>query len=242
MKKKNIVILLTSSISVKDIPFVKRNDYKKRKQDYIYSLNKLLKTTKLPIVFCENTGTLLDLQNQNSKNNKYDNLEIITFNDNEGAKTKGKGYSELKIIDYAIKNSKFITDESFIIKITGRYHVKNIDSYLLWLNSVELPFINLNFINFMKLSDSRFFGFKLDFFRSYLAKFGEEIDDFNNYFFEHALRDATLRSMLDGNLWLPLPFYPVIEGYSGTSNFKLTAPIYKNWKRKFYYKIFLKQL
>lgn len=237
----NIIILLTASIEVKGVPFVERNNYVDRKIDYSYSINKWMKNKNLKIIFCENTGSDLDFVHKLNEKNNLNLLEILSYNDNEDAKIKGKGFSEMKMINYVFNNSKIIDENSFIIKITGRYYLKNIKSYLSILSTQNLPFINVNFIKQMDMADSRIFGFRKIFFEQYLLKYSDRIDDNKNYFFEHALRDAILQSMLEGHFRRPLPVLPIFDGYSGTTGEKLTVPFYKAWKRKLFYKIYLQE-
>lgn len=42
----------------------------------------------------------------------------------------GKGYGELQIIKYAVEHSELLEKCDFIVKITGRYLVENIDTFL----------------------------------------------------------------------------------------------------------------
>lgn len=235
----NIIILLTASIKVKGVPFVERNKYDDRIKDYSCSIHKWMRNKNLKIIFCENTGADLDFVYQTKEKNNLNILEILSYNDNEDAKIKGKGFSELKMINYVLKNSKIIDENSFIIKVTGRFYIKNIKSYLLALSKQNLPFVNVNFLKQMSMADSRFFGFHKNFFEQYLLKYSNKVDDNKNYFFEHALRDATLQSMLEGHFIKPLPILPLFDGYFGTTGEKLTVPFYKAWKRKLFYKIYL---
>lgn len=238
MNNKKIVVLLTASIMVNNVPFVTRKDTKLRAKDYEDSLKKWA-NIDVPIIFCENTGTSLEFLYKVQSNYNMNNLEFISFNGNQEAKSRGKGYGELKIIDYAIKNSKFIFDDSFVIKVTGRFYLKNIDNYIKWLYKIDEPFVNVNFIKNMKLAESRVFGFQVDFFKRYLYKYQHRINDFENYFFEHALRDATLEAILDGNLRLPLPIFPVLVGYSGTFGSKVKISFFKILYNKLKYNISL---
>lgn len=131
-------ILLTACVYPNGMSKTILQDRNIREKQYITALDFYLTKTKLPIVLVENTNYILD--------KKYDTyiksgrLEYLTFSGNDYDKSKGKGYGEALIILHAIENSKIIKNTKYIIKITGRVIVSNINriakSPLYFLNNL----------------------------------------------------------------------------------------------------------
>lgn len=126
--KDKVVILLTATIDPRGMGLTKLTNPVTRENQYLDALEFYLNETKLKIVFCENTGT--NIYNKINSAEKDSRLEYLTFQGNNYDKSKGKGYGEAKIISYALKNSKFLEDCIYIIKITGRIKVLNINDYI----------------------------------------------------------------------------------------------------------------
>lgn len=119
-----IAILLTASVYPKGMANTLLSDPDERRRQYEDALDYYLVATNVPIVFCENT--LCDL----SVNYRFyidkGRLEFITFDGNNYDKGKGKGYGEAQIIIRAIEQSKILKQSHYVVKITGRVKVKNI--------------------------------------------------------------------------------------------------------------------
>jgi hypothetical protein len=130
-----ITILLTSTVNVQNKEALFQINKKSRINTYLKSVKKWLDDTTLNIVLVENSGYLfLEL---NEYLIKYkDRFEIISFKENslKNAKylknNKSKGASEIFAINYAYYNSKILKNSIFIIKITGRYFIKELELYL----------------------------------------------------------------------------------------------------------------
>lgn len=123
-----------------------------RKSQYLEAIDFYLKETEYNIVFCENTGTNIFDEIQSKV--KFSRLEYITFNGNDYDKQRGKGYGEAKIIQYAIRNSKYLQRCNSIIKITGRVKILNMNELATIImrkervdNVVALEFLKKNWAN-----------------------------------------------------------------------------------------------
>lgn len=227
MDEKNYCVLLTASINPIGVSFLKRNDCQQRENDYIISLSNWLKHKKTKIVFCENSGYDLSKIKNTIENSGHTNLEILQFCGNEKAATLGKGYSEVIIIEYALANSRAINDSTYILKVSGRNYIENFYQYEKWLDNKKEAFINVNLSKNLSFADSRFFGFKKEFFQRYLLEYKKYINDFENVFIEHALANATLQAIIDGNIWEPLPYLPRLNGFSGSSGYKIRQQFHR---------------
>jgi hypothetical protein len=97
---------------------------------------------------------------------KYkDRFEIISFRENELEQAKylendvSKGASEIFAIEYAFLNSKWISKSNFVIKITGRFFIPGLESFLKNINMNEYHVLHQDDIN-----DCQMVGVKIDYF------------------------------------------------------------------------------
>jgi len=129
-----VVIILTTTVNVQDKCYLYQMNPLERLNDYLKSIGNWIQKTSLKIIVVENSGYPF---NQFKNDNRF---EIISFDESqlpEAGYLKGnssKGASELFSINYAIKNSKLITPDDFIIKITGRYFIPEFEEYLSKIN------------------------------------------------------------------------------------------------------------
>jgi len=216
-RKANICILLTATIDPKGIVFLKRNNPMARENDYIKSIKRWMEIQQLSIVFCENSGYDIDKIKNVIKNVK-NNIEILQFKGQNFPREFGKGYGESMIIDYAIKHSKLIKNSDYVIKVTGRYFIENIEKIATILVKGSDIYIMADLKKNLSWADSRIFAFKSSFIIEYFSKFQNILNDSKGFYLEHALARASLRAISDGYKWVPLPSKPIIIGYSGTSD------------------------
>jgi len=132
----NTIIFLTSTVNVnKKKSFIYQIDKNERLDTYLKSVLQWLQKTNFKIVLIENSGYKFDELN-NEKELYKDRFEVITFNEYDYSKNlinnSSKGASEIFAINYAFKNSKLIKkyDINFIIKITARYFIYELEDYL----------------------------------------------------------------------------------------------------------------
>lgn len=211
-------------------------DVEKRKEHYIESLRYWKKIPEIQIVFVENSNT--NIKSEVADFTDIDKFEFLTFDGNEYNKSLGKGYGELKCIEYAVLHSKFISEATFIFKVTGRYKVLNFNTFL--ENFRKEPNIDL-LIDFklnLTFSDSRFFGFTKKFVKDYLMRFESIVNDSEGIYFENILIKAALIAISDGYVYRPLYALPRISGYSGSLGVRYNSS-YLHWLRhkvKYYLK------
>lgn len=215
---KRITVLLTATIDPKDVIFVKRNDALVREKDYINAIKKWLEKKDFSIVFCENSGYKMDKLKSMIKNFPKMETEVLQFNGQDFPKELGKGYGELLIIKYAIQHSKLIRHSDYIIKVSGRYFIKNIEKIRSALLKDSDVYLMADLKRNLTSGDSRVFAFKPSFALNYLSKFQDLINDSKGFYIEHALARAALHAISDGYKWMPLPSKPIIVGYAGTSD------------------------
>jgi hypothetical protein len=129
-------IILTSTVNVHhNATFVFQKDSNDRIQTYLSSILKWLYNTNFNIVLVENSGynfNELDEEKQKFK----DRFEVIVFHETKLDEAKfiqnegSKGRHEIFAINYAFNNSKILSLSNFIIKITARYYIPELEEYL----------------------------------------------------------------------------------------------------------------
>ncbi|MCP2619675.1 hypothetical protein NLC35_00260 [Candidatus Aminicenantes bacterium AC-334-K16] len=194
---------------------MKRSDPLIREMDYITALKKWM-LTPFHLVFCENSNYKIDKIRKVSEEYRAQKIEILQFDGQIFPREFGKGYGELLSTKYAIQHSRFIRHSDYIIKVNGRYFIKNIEKIASLLSKDKDIYVMVDLKRNLTIADSRVFAFKTSFFLDYLSKFQDLINDSKGFYFEHALARALLRAVSDGHKWIPLPTKPIIVGYSGT--------------------------
>ena len=178
----------------------------------------------MPILFVENSGT--DISNTFQHEINEGRLEIVTFNGNHYDKNLGKGFGEMLIIEKALKDSRLLKDAHFIYKITGRYKLLNLKSFINQYkenNSIELM-VDLKMQ--LQYSDSRFWGCTSRFLSEILLKYKNEINDSVNLFFEHALCYATHEAISKKYCFASLKYKPRFKGTYATDNKKYQSSLF----------------
>ena len=133
----NTTIILTSTVNVnRNKSHLYQIDPNDRLNTYIKSILQWINNTNFNIVLIENSGYLFE-ELRMKQNNRF---EIITFKENDLPEANylrndiAKGSSEMFSINYAFLNSKIINNSQFIIKITARFFIPELENYLKMYN------------------------------------------------------------------------------------------------------------
>lgn len=242
MKTNSIAILLTATIKPNNMSNTQLQDKEKRQQQYLEAINYYLNKTDLKLIFCENSG--FDIYDNIINSEKKERLEYLTFKGNIFDYSLGKGYGEFQIIQYALKNSVFIKECDYILKITGRLKIINIDKIIKRFNSISGGnnfFIEFTFQNFINTVCFIIPSKQLE---KIFIKRKNIINENKQYYIENFLYD----NLLLVNKINLFEIHPFIEGISGTLNIpynKLTEYSNNLYLRKYrhelYYCSFLKE-
>jgi len=137
----NILIILTCTVNVNyDKFYLYQTDPNERINCYLKSIKQWLEKTNLIICVVENSGyTFPELSEYIEK---YKNrFQIISYVENDLPieklsiiGTHSKGSSEIFAINYAYENTSFRKTTDFIIKITCRYFIAELEQFLLETN------------------------------------------------------------------------------------------------------------
>lgn len=212
--KRYYVILMTACVDPKGMSYTYLVDVNVRKQQYIAALAFYLQRTSLPIVFCENT--LCDFSNLFEDYINVHRLEYITFNGNNFDKSRGKGYGEVEILEYAFNNSYLLKNADLVVKITGRLQCTNINLLLKMNRLMAYPVIQTDHISGKsKMMDSKIVIAPIVFFKNELISRKNMLNDSAGLFFEHIL----FLSVCEQKKYIFIPFViiPNIKGLSGST-------------------------
>jgi hypothetical protein len=212
MYRKDYCILLTGTIKPSIVYSLKRTDPNQRERDYYTAISEWLQF-KIPVVFCENSNYYSVL----IKNLESPYFEFIQYSDSDDLSSRGKGFGEARIMEYAMKKSRIISEHEYIIKVTGRLFIRNIISILKIADNSNFD-VMAPLENKLKWADSRLFIFNKLFYQQYFSKSALKIDDSIGFCFERALACSIHDLLADNRNWEMLPFYPKYKGYSGTYN------------------------
>ncbi|MCX2473182.1 hypothetical protein OQZ33_02440 [Pedobacter sp. MC2016-05] len=212
------LIFLTGCINPDGMSFTKLQNPAVRKQQYIDAINFYLNETDTPILFVENSGT--DISKEFDLLNLQGRLELLTFDGNNFNKNLGKGFGEMQILKYAITHSTLYSSCEHILKITGRYKVLNINSFLTETTFLDSELIKLDIIRSLTICESKFWICKKEFLSLFLLDYHDKLNDSEGYYFEHALLHATFDSIKKGFRYGTLVEYPRFSGVFGTDNTK----------------------
>jgi hypothetical protein len=132
----NTTIILTSTVNVNpDKCYLYQTDKNERIASYLKSILQWLTKTNFNIVLIENSGYSFPELNVEKDRYNY-RFEVITFNEFELEETKylignnSKGASEIFSINYAFLHSNIMKHSVFILKITCRFFIPELEGYL----------------------------------------------------------------------------------------------------------------
>lgn len=226
---RNMILLLTASIAPKQFKnSVRRNDVKTRLEDYKKALKFWLhhKDERITeILFAENSGyDLTEIKQvfelENRYNRKFNIIQKVETLAPEGFHY---GYSELELIDFVFENNPFLSDEDYIIKVTGRLYFPKISKLI----SVCLP-------HYLFVADSRIYNFlgkqnkyilttvfisRVDFYKNYIFNKKEKMKEMKVSLFEKFLVELLYKKNQNILLRFPFNIDPIGIGAHSNKNY-----------------------
>lgn len=216
-----VVLILTATVDVRGVAFMERRDPNIRLNDYKRALSAWLSNADTPpLIFAENSGySTSDLRALVQRENGHGHtIEFLSFDDNDYPRSLGKGLGELRTIRHALDHSHLISDDTFIIKVTGRHYIRNVSDLAncsMRAGDVDV-FCDLR--GNLTWADTRVFCATTHFIREFFLPMENAVDDTGGVTIEHALGRAVHLAMSRGRRWSMLPRAPRIQGVSGTSD------------------------
>jgi hypothetical protein len=225
--KEDIPILITSAINVSADKTALRNS-SDRLTETLKGLQEWLRLPCAPrIVLCDGSGFdlgpfLADLPCETKKR-----VEHLSFtNSVDMVRTRGKGWGEGEIVNFALEHSETLRAASAFAKCTGKLWIPNYVQCVRKFNGVA----SFDFNGRLKprFIDTRFYIVSKDFFFARLANVYKTVQDNQGFYLEHAFLHA-LGDVHPGNYaMLPVPW---IQGTSGSMATRYEQPRLKRLVR-----------
>lgn len=168
------------------------------------------------VVVCDGSGFDLGPYIKNMDTEKIGaNCEVVFFN-NDVAKvrSKGKGYGEGEIVNYALEHSLILREAIVFAKCTGKLWVENFVDCLKRFNGLAAFDFHGKFTP--NQIDTRFYIVNKEFFNLNLAVLHNHVDDSKGFYLEHAYRNGLKNTKLSSYVMTPTPKICGISGSMGT--------------------------
>lgn len=216
----DILVFITATIHCGETPLVKRCDPDQREQDYLRVFRHWLSLDcDADILFCENSNADLSAFHAVAATDAGTERRVrfVSFAGNLGAQKYGKGYGEMEMLRYAFNTFPELKNYRYIVKVSGRYVVKNGSNVVSRIRRMTADLI-CDIHWHLTYGDVRTVAFKPQIALTHLIPFQEEIDDTRGVFLEHVMARCVHRTLAAGGSWAPLPCTPYCDGISGTWN------------------------
>jgi hypothetical protein len=224
--KLDFVLLLTACVQPGSIPSLSRRDPEERLKDYQFSLKHWLSLPRFRnIVFCDNSGSDLAGIHETIRttNPLHKQVEVLSFFGQPERPEFGKGYGEMRIIGHALAHSRFIKETNRVMKVTGRYIVRNAEAIAEAVCKTDGVDVFCDLRRNLSTADSRFFCATPDFLMNYFMPLRGIMNESAGICFEDVLARAVHRAMADGRRWSMLPYAHDLRGIAATANIKVPS-------------------
>jgi len=188
-KNKDIVLLITGCISPDSfVPVLALKDPVERRRQYIKSIKYYIQNTFFKnIVYCDNSGAVADEELKFLADKYQKNFEWLSFvGDSKKCIDCGKGYGEGEIVNYALEHSSIMSQCSFMIKITGRLKVTNLELLLRFAAMDKVQFLPNKTMDRRHYINTRIYMMPIEVYRQCFKDAYLLVDDEKGVFMEHA--------------------------------------------------------
>lgn len=182
-----------------------------------------LEQTNLPIYFLDNSDYNFTTDADFVEFQKNPRFKLLQFSPHPD-KSKGKGHQEFYVLDKFVKEH---FDHDLLIKVTGRYVVKNVAKIL---ENLSAP-LHFDLHRKMKVAITGFFVVEKQIYLDHFYGKYTLVNDPNGKFIEHVIYDEIMSSALKSKNEL-FPYNPVYEGVSGSYGGSLSRNKYKMMVRQ----------
>lgn len=215
-------ICMTATIKPNTV-MVTATDVSERLADYKKCIRFYLDQTNLPIYFLENSDYDLANDPDFKSFQELDRFHLLRFEPHPDTE-RGKGFQEFYTLDRFVENH---LKESVLIKVTGRYIVRNIAELIAHKNSQ----LTIDLHRKMKVAITGFFVVDKAIYMAHFYGKYQFANDPNGTFIEHVLYDEIVNSSLKSITTL-LRKNPEYRGISGSYGGSLERNKYKMMVRQ----------
>jgi hypothetical protein len=233
----DILVFITATINAGKTPHVERRAPKQREQDYLDAFRAWMSSNcNADVLFCENSNADLSIFREVATiRGGKDATKVLSFSGNAGAQKKGKGYGEIEMLRYAFDAIPELKDYRYIVKVSGRYRVKNGAELIDRVRHMSADLICDIHAN-LTYGDTNTVVFKPKIALEHLMPYQEELDENQGVIIEHLMAKCLHRTLLASGSWAPLPCTPYCDGISGSWNIPQHCTLFyrikQNIKRK----------
>ncbi len=213
----NKVIVLTGTIEP-GTTYVSRRDVQARISDYLSSFEFYLSHTTFPILFAENSTYNLHADPRFEKflaDPRFTVKRFVPHPDSD----RGKGFQEFYMLDQLVE---LLPENALLVKITGRYIVRNIASMM---EALQAP-MHIDLHQKRRVAITGFFSVQVSQYLKHITGLYANANDEQHRYIEHVLYDVLMKEPLKSSTRL-LPENPVYEGISGSHGASLARNPYK---------------
>ena len=214
--KMHTVLLITGCISPNSqTPKLVLTNSDMRRQQYIDSIKYYIEYANVDnIVYCDNSGAYAEQELNELAEKRGKRFEWISFyGDTSKTVQFGKGFGECEIVNYALQHSDLIKQCEYLVKVTGRLVIKNLN-VLLRLSKKGIYFCPNTTEDNRLYINTRIYMMPIKAYNLYFQKAVDYVDDINNVYLEHAFGICVENSRIPFKKFV---FAPWVEGISGST-------------------------
>lgn len=210
-----------------DVPLLELKNYKQRQKQYLESIEFfILHSCVINIVFCDNSNSEIDEQTLLLAKENGKNLEWLRFKGNDEAVVKfGKGYGEGEIIEYVMKNSEIVRKCNYIIKVTGRMIVKNINFLIRTANTKKVYMYPIVYDGKTYFLSTKMYMMPKAIYMIYFQKVYMNVRDLKGIYLETVFANVVKINYIATKIYI---VNPDLHGFSGTSAKKIYSKSFIN--------------
>lgn len=230
---KNLCLVLTATVDPGATPFTARANPVERANDYATALRIWTRQPSIKrIVMCENSGYDLSKFDMAIARRPDLTVELLAAPVQSHPPERGKGFGEMAMLEYVASASRVFAESRGMVKVTGRYTVRNWSKVIAEVEASANADIICNLAKNLRWADSRVYYATHSFSEKYLLPRLTMINDSQGVYFEHVLARAVHALLADGREWRMWPVLPDIAGTSGTANRQLDASLGRSTARE----------
>lgn len=176
-----------------------------RETMYVDALNFYIKSilcdTRYKLVFAENSGWDIERIRRRLLPHNEEQIELLSLQPELFDISKGKGYNEMLILNYALEKSTILASAPGFFKVTGRYPIYNLQRFVdkasrdilqrgkeMYCDIKDHNLYKRLGLNWCSHSfDCRLFAVSADYYRNNLSQLYAECDDYNGQLLEAVL-------------------------------------------------------